>query len=49
MQNIDGYTLIDMIKQNIEALMNMKMDGEEEHASIVEDPDISIELPEGAK
>ena len=50
MQTIDGFTLIDLIKTNIEMLMNMKADPEEEEGvditqKSIEDPDLFIGLP----
>ena len=30
MQEVDGFSLVDYVKQSIEILMNMKMDGEED-------------------
>ena len=29
MQDVDGFTLVDYVKQSIEILMNMKMDGDD--------------------
>ena len=55
LRDVDGYTLIDMIKSSIEELMNMKMEEEEEEARIeayqeIEDGNIDVDLlPTGAR
>lgn len=49
MSSVDGFTLIDLIKTNIEMLMNMQADPEDEGLEItqksIEDPDLFIGLP----
>ena len=53
MKQVDGYQLIDLIKSSVEALMNMKnessIDNKDMVGSDIDEPDIEIDLPEGAK
>ena len=50
MMNVNGYDLIDQIKQSIESLMNMKMDGSSDTQNEFDlDGEIEIDLPAGAK
>lgn len=60
MDGVNGYDLIDYIKQSIEALMNMKMEETEQTENDdygrnykkgytdIDDPDINVQLPTGA-
>ena len=51
MDDVDGYTLVDLVKGSIEMLMNMRIeDGRQPDDSFdLLNQDIDIELPEGAK
>lgn len=51
MNDVDGYTLVDLIKGSIEMLMNMRIEDSRppEDSFDLLNQDIDIELPEGAK
>ena len=51
MQDVDGYTLVDLVKGSIEMLMNMRIDDvrQPEDSFDLLNQEIDIELPEGAK
>lgn len=51
MCDVDGYTLVDLVKGSIEMLMNMRIDDgrQPEDSFDLLNQEIDIELPEGAK